>query len=190
MATIESTMVQIDEVTAALWRYQGEVVFREDCGRNGPAWTQEEMEVVVERVNRGALLLDEQQPGWEESILPQKLNMSNATFCIIGQAYGDYDESVGVPFGRDLFDTESMEDAVEHGFLTEMDNYPSGDIPYPLLDRVWVKLLQERNFRKERVVLSLPSNKPFNDVRKQLIDAKLLTPEADLRSRLPEGIGS
>lgn len=39
---------------------------------------------------KGAALLDERYPNWENEIELAKLNMSSIDSCVLGQVYGDY----------------------------------------------------------------------------------------------------
>lgn len=43
-----------------------------------------------ERVARGAVLLDEKRPGWEQKIRVNELNMGSFCDCVIGQIEGDF----------------------------------------------------------------------------------------------------
>lgn len=155
----------IDLTTAALWEHQG-ATYR---------WTRAQIETMVERANRGAQLLDEQNPGWNKSVLPAKLDMSNASFCIVGQTYGNYDEYVGPLFGKDAFadDEERERLAVEHGFLTQDED----EMPWALMDRVWVYLLTARADTGRPVLLGLSPREPVNLQIQRLLDEKLIARE-------------
>lgn len=157
--------VRITSETQRLWEEQG----------YGPT---EAIAAAVERVNRGAVLLDEQDFDWEQRVRPDSLRMHDGNFCIIGQSYGLYYDKVGPVFtagalngftlneqGQPCGD-ESQERVemlgVEHGFLeggaTSFEEDKSGEEPYVsfgLLDRVWVYLLTERAQQGERVLLRL-----------------------------------
>lgn len=159
-----SDMLTIDRATAALWDMQGEK------GVPTVRWTHAAIEDAVRKVNNGAQLLDSVRSGWVEEILPDKLNMANGTFCVIGQVYGDYDQ-VGVPFGmqamQDEEDYDPVEEcsprAIEHGFLEDEGNEDLPDyVPYALLDRVWVYMLTERRRSGKRLTLELPPQEPRN----------------------------
>jgi len=150
-----ATIVTIDEETIELWQKAGR-------GRHG--WERNDIEEAVKRVNRGSLLLDEKKPDWVFGVIPARLDMSCASLCIIGQTYGNFD-AVAIPFGMQemLDDHVSDEDsekidklAIEHGFLTFHGGGVS-DVPYGVLDRVWVTMLTERHNRGgERVLLAMP----------------------------------
>ena len=149
-------VVVIDKDTIKLWK---------KAGRGRIGWETSDFAEAVERVNRGSLLLDEQKPKWVYGVLPAKLDMSDAHLCIIGQSYGNYD-AVAIPFGMEVvegmtedeeekLDADLTETAIRHGFLTEHPNPP--DIPYGVLDRVWVYMLTERHNREgEPLLLAMP----------------------------------
>lgn len=48
------------------------------------------MRTLRARVNRGAKLLDEQNPGWARKIKRIILDMNNCGKCILGQLYGSF----------------------------------------------------------------------------------------------------
>lgn len=147
MSTTATETVKIDPLTVKLWVRDGQP----------DEWTYEDVGIAVERVNRGALLLDEENPSWMEKVVPDNLQMSSARWCIVGQVYGDYDDGVGIPFGMQVIGEELNQDnrdevtekAIEHGF---MDN----GVPFDLLDRVWVYLLTARAHHTKRVILEMP----------------------------------
>lgn len=148
-AQAEATLVKtvaIDEATLEMWLRQG---------RDFKAWTFREIALGVERVNRGAALLDQVNPSWMEKVAPDHLSMQRSDFCIIGQAYGNYDSDVGIPFGMEVvvavgISDELNEKAIEHGFM-------ENGVPFALLDRIWVYLLIERREQGERVLLEVPA---------------------------------
>lgn len=156
---------------AGYWEWLGS---RGDPQEGEEVWSRNDIETCVERVNRGAQLLDEEKPGWQNEVIPDKLDMRSSSFCIIGQVYGDYDEYVGVPFGlgEDMND-EAADDAIEHGFLTRRFDEDK-DIPWALLDLVWVTLLQERAEANEPVLLELPSPQPRNVLFQALREEALI----------------
>jgi hypothetical protein len=111
--------------------------------------------LTIERVNRGAALLDEKKPKWVYGVLPENLDMSCSDLCIIGQSYGTYSK-VYIPFGMtwveaDELPTDEMDGkGIDHGFLEDANS------PFALLDRVWSLLLVERHTRAEPLFLRLP----------------------------------
>ena len=158
--------VAVDDVTASLWEWEGSRL-------PDTEWSREDIELIVERVNRGALVLDEEKPGWREKVVPDKLNMNNGSFCIIGQVYGEYDEYIGVPFGMDDTPQDATYEAVDHGFMVGEDG-----APWALLDLVWVTMLQERAERgTDGIELQLPPPQPRNRIIQILEDANALPTE-------------
>lgn len=65
---------------------------------------------VAERVAAGAALLDQQLPGWEDMVFPDRLRMQSCDRCVLGQLYDGYEEGVQELFGH------SQEEAIAHGF--------------------------------------------------------------------------
>lgn len=156
-----SKVITIDETTVALWEYQGRDVVGD--------WTRQDVEEMVERVNRGATLLDKRRPNWNYEVVPENLDMSSAQLCIVGQTYGDYDEHVGPIFGKDEFE-DAQDEAAEHGFVTG-DEF---DGEWELMDRVWGYLLQERSQAGVPLTLTLPKPEPMNLAMQRLYDAGLI----------------
>lgn len=62
-------------------------------GRDNMNITQEDVETefFTDRAKRGASFLDEEKPGWFESIDLNKLNMGDGSDCVIGQLFKDAD---------------------------------------------------------------------------------------------------
>ena len=107
---------------------------------------------IEERVAKGAALLDEKVPGWEEKIDLDHLLMGTCQHCILGQAMGYYGSrqlhALGfAPMDKDKSD-EYMD--VSYGF-----DKPSGAHEYYTdLEAAWTTLILNR--RKERA-LSAPT---------------------------------
>lgn len=161
------TTVLIDPTTVAIWEYDGE--------RDTEGWTHESIETMVARVNRGSALLDEKKPGWNFDVVPERLDMTSTSLCIVGQVYGDYDEYVGPLFGYDGYG-ESEQDAIEHGFITPHEQDEESDyVPWALMDRVWSYLLEARSESGESILLELPAQEPMNIRTQRLIDEGVLT---------------
>lgn len=156
-----SDVVTIDETTVALWEYQGRDVVGE--------WTRDDIDTMVERVNRGATLLDQRRPKWNFKVIPEKLDMSSGVFCIVGQACGEYNEQVGPLFGMDEYDEPA--ESADHAFMTGPDEF---DGEWELMDRVWVYLLQERSQTGAPLTLALPKPEPTNVAMQRLYDAGLI----------------
>lgn len=50
----------------------------------------------VDRVARGAALLDVERPGWVDSIDLVTLNISSEARCVLGQVFGDFEHGMDV----------------------------------------------------------------------------------------------
>jgi len=90
-----------------------------------------------ERVERGAALLDEKQPGWAERIDIAKLEIEDPCLCVIGQLF----DSNNVRFlndcrmlGLGLYQT------VDYGFNTL--TACTGE--YPWLEACWIDAINDR----------------------------------------------
>lgn len=46
--------------------------------------------IAAERVEKGAALLDQRVPGWDQQIELYRLSIASIYNCILGQLYGDY----------------------------------------------------------------------------------------------------
>jgi hypothetical protein len=96
---------------------------------------------VRERVEKGAALLDEEKPGWRESIDLGRLDMMSPWRCVLGQVFETWDMEAhsGYTLGlAALFDGDEDEDvssAIEHGFEAPLDE---GVRDYGALHREWL----------------------------------------------------
>jgi hypothetical protein len=103
-----------------------------------------DVRTAIARVNRGAAALDEAKPGWVYDIIPERLHMHDARFCICGQVFGDY-------ANRTLAKTEYT--AQSHGFYINHGPYEN----YGLLDWLWSALIRQRHVRRRRIKLAAPN---------------------------------
>ena len=72
--------------------------------------------VLRKRVERGATLLDAEQPGWCKRIDLVTLDMGDTEQCVLGQMYGHYSDGVDA-LGLGLSEYAGVyTDAAEHGF--------------------------------------------------------------------------
>ncbi len=86
------------------------------------------------KVNLGASWMDENHPGWVNSINLKALRMNNCSNCIIGQAVGDYYNTLVLATGDDEYDSDEW--AIDRGF--QSPTFYKNDDDY-----------QEINFEKE-----------------------------------------
>ena len=157
------SVATIDPFTAALWEYKG------TTDKYYP-WGYTQIETMVERANRGALLLDEREPRWNFKVVPENLDMTDGTLCIVGQTYGSYGQYVGPVFG--LSEGEENDAlAIEHGFLTNNEH----DVPWELMDLVWVYLLTTRAESGQPDTIALPPRESVRKQRSRLRKAGYLT---------------
>ena len=184
--------VTIDTTTMALWEFQGRYNKKKEREGFG-TWTRADIELMVERVNRGAALLDERKPGWNFKVVPENLDMTDNSLCIVGQSYGSYGQFVGPVFGweEEEENEEVTMSAIDHGFLTnerweytqngidESEAY-GGFIPWALMDRVWSYFLIARAEQDEPLTLVMPKQESLEVQLERLLADKLVTREEAL----------
>lgn len=88
------------------------------------------------RIERGAAVLDQNAPGWETKISLDHLDLANASYCVLGQVYGDYDNGL-----REL-DGEVETHPARYGFLAQ------GDEDYDSLTDKWRAFIARRLGRR------------------------------------------
>lgn len=102
----------------------------------------ERVEVIKERVARGAARLDEVKPDWRSSVNVSRLDMEDSYQCVLGQAFWSYGH------GLVCLEIQAGEGSVGHGFIlasTEMvDLYPEAlergiDEEQEILTALWVE---------------------------------------------------
>lgn len=100
---------------------------------------REAYRIAADRVNRGAALLDEHEPGWEARIVPDDINLACTSFCILGQAFGTFSKGLEALPGLGRGENNSW----RYGFdiTTERQNDP---VSWRELDACWVDLLTMR----------------------------------------------
>lgn len=92
---------------------------------------------LVERVERGAELLDEEYPGWAFKIDEYLLDLANASKCVLGQLFGCYSA------GLDELKIDSLTEDVEYGFTilcAEDSSHPC----WNTLTNLWLAEITER----------------------------------------------
>lgn len=104
------------------------------------------MSTVTGRVERGAALLDEKQPGWWRLVDLNRLDISTGCDCVAGQV-GGFPETM-----RNL-DLLSLEAQVAHGFEADDDAeedtplaavYSAAGRDYTALTEAWRDLILKR----------------------------------------------
>lgn len=94
-----------------------------------------------QRVAKGAAWLDKEVPGWERKIDLSKLNLSDCTDCICGQAMADMLEGYycsGFDRALEMVGVYDMGWASDHGF------YYYDDYDLITLESLWASLIKER----------------------------------------------
>lgn len=112
-----------------------------------------------ERVERGALHLDEHIPGWANKINLERFQISSAENCVIGQLYGDYWNHTINKVAKIYPDRMSADDwncwgsdqkldkfAAHHGFMTDAD--PDRTADWDILQESWVRAIKARQSGK------------------------------------------
>lgn len=69
----------------------------------------------LERVQRGARLLDEKVPEWFNKIDIETLNIASCLKCVLGQLFGYFSDESLNRLGLTLY----SHDDIEHGFLSQ-----------------------------------------------------------------------
>lgn len=103
-----------------------------------------------DRVERGARLLDEKRPGWENEIDIEHFDISDANTCILGQVFMNgsehdpYNQGIKVLFP----DSEYGNDDKTHGFDLDAAYYQGAGINreglWELLAVYWIRQIQRR----------------------------------------------
>jgi len=110
--------------------------------------------VFEEQIAKGAALLDEKWPGWENVISLDTLDIGSSCDCIIGQLYP------GQEFPAVTYNVFPIGDLMsrvckmrEYGFATDCHglNYVERDLMYADLTDEWVECINERRATIQRV---------------------------------------
>lgn len=112
-------------------------------------------EDAVLAVKRGAYWLDENHPGWVRKINLASLDMKLCNTCVIGQAVGDYYDTIRGAVTADHDDSIGADEwAVENGFCSpgvygpEVGSYRSyrevDDAYYGALETLWTEEVRKR----------------------------------------------
>ena len=97
--------------------------------------------VLKARVERGAALLDAEQPGWAPRIDVSTLELESQGFCMLGQLYGNYH------VGTDRLGIQGW----RYGFIpTRKNMFTESDSDYPRLLPLWREAIEARCGGSER----------------------------------------
>ena len=97
----------------------------------------------------GAVLMDENDPGWYAGISKSRLNMASLKNCIGGQRRGSFQEAMRV-FG--------ITDSVILGFRLipeQMGVFESWDEAWDFLDECWIREINRRLMADQIVALAI-----------------------------------
>ncbi len=95
------------------------------------------IEVLRERVERGAAFLDEHEPMWWKRVDEKRLRLEECEDCVLGQIYGDYVDGL-----LELSQRSWRCDWAEvHGFDLGPANPTSG---WRDLDALWLEVIAQR----------------------------------------------
>lgn len=96
------------------------------------------MTTIIERVAKGAALLDTKVPGWVNRVDLPTFSFTSGMNCVLGQVYGDFHTGVEALELEDESPTGTK--IQEHGF----DWYPGVFIEASELGTEWVRLITGR----------------------------------------------
>ena len=100
--------------------------------------------VLRKRVERGATLLDAEQPGWCKRIDLVTLDMGDTEQCVLGQMYGHYSDGVDA-LGLGLREYAGVyTKASTHGFDHDHAFPGETDDQYPRLLPLWREAIEAR----------------------------------------------
>lgn len=94
------------------------------------------MDTLEQRAQAGAEFLDENIPGWEERVNPNRLIMNDCLSCVLGQLYGDFDVAL------DELDM-TYEEATNYGFFLDINRGFFQE--YTELTEIWRDLIRSRS---------------------------------------------
>jgi hypothetical protein len=92
-----------------------------------------------ERVERGAKLLDEKDPGWAAKILIPALHMDDCRLCVLGQAFGDYTTGLKRMLGSNF---RRGDEDCKHGF--DIDPPDRTINSWTALEALWAEEIRRR----------------------------------------------
>jgi hypothetical protein len=86
--------------------------------------------IYASQVNTGALLLDEQRPGWARSVNLSRFDMASLTDCLLGQLFGGFAAGVIMLWNGDALSNKNWKRAIAHGFIHPDDHRDAELTPY------------------------------------------------------------
>lgn len=103
-------------------------------------------EDAVLAVKRGAYWLDNNYPDWAQRIQLDELEMDDCATCIVGQAIGDFSETVAEAGNVAMYSLEALNWSVENGFdiPDNVEDYAETQYRYRELETLWTEQVKER----------------------------------------------
>ena len=99
----------------------------------------------MKTVERGAELLDKVQPGWEDKIDLDELDLSSCSACILGQLYMDAHPRTRNPV--EAYDRKRAELGIDPWAASRYGFTTWGIGTYENLTAAWRRLIQQRKQR-------------------------------------------
>lgn len=107
---------------------------------------------MIDQVERGMQLLDQDRPAWEETVYLPDLDICSGCACVLGQVYREVYETgfVGAVFHLFAIEwTRAISDGdyqqlVDHGFAVSRDLYHEGESAKLQLEAVWRVFIGQR----------------------------------------------
>ena len=93
---------------------------------------------VAERVERGAALLDEKEPGWAARIDVGKFDIGSGCRCALGQLYGRFHDGLYEVFPSGEYQARS------YGFMWEEGDEDGEPSEIAALNDEWRRVIAER----------------------------------------------
>jgi hypothetical protein len=107
---------------------------------------------MVDQVQQGMKLLDQDHPGWEGLVYLPDLDINSGCTCVLGQVYRETEDQgfigavhrlFNIVWTRDVSDGDYQQ-LVAHGFAVSRNYFPEGEAAKLQLESVWKALLQQR----------------------------------------------
>lgn len=107
-----------------------------------------------ERAERGAALLDREEPGWADRINLSTFDLGDGCLCVLGQVYSRYAEGIKALALAEADSTDAEDDlgdyGAPYGFNLGTADYngnrglPSIHAAWSVLQHAWVQVIRQR----------------------------------------------
>jgi hypothetical protein len=107
---------------------------------------------MIDQVQQGMRLLDQDHPGWEGLVYLPDLDINSGCTCVLGQVYRETEDQgfigavhrlFNIVWTRDVSDGDYQQ-LVDHGFAVSRDLFSEGEAAKLQLESVWKAFLQQR----------------------------------------------